>query len=254
MIDFSGISTLLFDIDNTLIIFNEKDFINIYAKGIHKYFESEFESPEEFMEIFLKSTGKMFENEPDGVSNLTKFALDFEKKTKLPHSDIINRLLEFYQNDFDQIKLAIKVDPIAMKLLKLAEKHFTIVAATNPLFPAIANEIRLSWGSINSKSINWNEITSADHYKYTKPNQEYYIELLEKIKKKPEECMMIGDDKVNDMVAGKLGIKTYNVTHPDRKFTKILKTKLDNENPDIPVDYAGSLEVFYESLIQFLDK
>lgn len=254
MIDFSGITTLLFDIDNTLIIFDESDFIRMYGKGIYKYFENEIDSLEEFMGIFLNSTGKMFNNEPDGVTNLTKFAVDLEKRIKIPQSEIINRFLDFYQNEFDRIKHSVKVDPLARKLLKLAEKHFIIVAATNPLFPAIANEIRLGWGEINSKNINWYEITSADHYKHTKPHQEYYIELLDKIKKSPAECMMIGDDKINDMVAGRLGIKTYHVTHNDRQFTKRLRTNLDIENPDLPVDYTGSLEAFYELLIEFLGR
>ena len=253
MIDFSGISTLLFDIDNTLILFDERDFIRIYGIGIYKYFKTEINSLDKFMEIFLKSTGKMFDIEPSGLSNLEKFAIDFQSKVNLPSSEIINRFITFYKNDFNRIRYSVKVDPIAKKLLILANKYFTIVAATNPLFPAIANEIRLGWGGLDNTNIKWDEVTSADHYSYTKPHLEYYYEILSKIDKKPSECMMIGDDKINDMVAGKIGIKTYHVTHQDRKFTKMIKTNLDNENPDISVNYSGSLEFFYTSLSKFIE-
>ncbi len=253
LIDFSPITTLLFDIDNTLLSFDEKIFIGIYGKHIHNYFINEIPSYSEFMRIFLKSTNKMIEKEPYG-KNLTKFADDFESEISLNRDEIITRFKQFYQNEFSKLHSIMRPVPIAKDLIKLAEKHFTIVAATNPLFPAIANEVRLSWAGLSSKEVNWAEVTSADDYHYAKPHVEYYQEILKRINKTPPECMMIGDDKINDMIAGKIGIRTYLVKNDNKKFSKMITTDLDLENPDLPFDYTGSLESLYEFLMEYLKK
>ncbi|MFX0085137.1 MAG: HAD family hydrolase [Candidatus Hodarchaeota archaeon] len=253
MIDFSSITTLLFDIDNTLLSFDEKMFIGIYGKHIHNYFIKEIPSYSEFMRIFLKSTNKMIEKEPYD-RNLKKFADDFESEISMNSDEIIARFQHFYQNEFSKLHSIMKPIPIAKDLIKLAEKHFTIVAATNPLFPEVANEIRLSWAGLSSKEVNWAEVTSADDYHYAKPHIEYYQEILERINKTPRECMMIGDDKINDMIAGRIGIKTYLVKNDNKKFSKMITTDLDFENPDLPFDYTGSLEFFYEVLTEYLNK
>jgi FMN phosphatase YigB (HAD superfamily) len=247
LIDFSSITTLLFDIDNTLLSFDEKAFIEIYGKHIHNYFNDEIPSYSEFMQIFLKSTNKMIEKEPYNT-NLIKFAIDFENEISVARNEIITRLRHFYQNEFTQLQPIMKPVSIAKDLITLAEQHFTIVAATNPLFPAIANEIRLSWGGLGCDKVNWTEITSADDYYYTKPHIEYYQEILKRIDRTPQECIMIGDDKINDMIAGRIGIKTYLVINKNKKFSKMITTDLDRENPDLPFDYSGSLETFYDLL------
>jgi FMN phosphatase YigB (HAD superfamily) len=250
-VDFNSISTLLFDIDNTLLLFDERDFIPIYTKNIHSYFTREIPDLNYFTKVFLESTHKMLQKEPPGVTNLTKFAIDFTKNfDRISPQEIRSRFLIFYQTKFRQIKQVMKPNPIALSLLKLASEHFTLVAATNPLFPAVANNIRLDWGGFGRADIPWKEVSSADNYYFAKPHVEYYQELLNNIGRKPLECMMIGNDPINDMVAGKIGIKTYLVTGINNK-AKLIKTRLDYENPQFPVDYSGTLEDLYDSLVQY---
>ena len=47
---------------------------------------------------------------------------------------------------------------------------------------------------------------------FCKPNPAYYQEILELLGAKAEECLMIGNDVEEDMVAATLGIKTRLVT------------------------------------------
>ena len=251
MINWNEISTLLFDLDNTLIMFDEQEFIPLYGKNIYTYFTEEIASYEEFMKLFLSSTHAMLEKEPKGLTNLEKFATNFSPKMNLPSDVIIERFLQFYTTQFDQIFSVISPAPFAKPLLQLASQHFNVVVATNPLFPRIATEKRLDWGKIGLADIPWLEITVADEYSTAKPNLTYYEEVLEKIQKSPNECVMIGNDRINDMIAGKLGIKTFYIetnTAPD----KIITTDLDRENPLFPIDDSGTLEDLYLQLKQYL--
>ena len=253
MIDFNEISTLLFDLDNTLILFDESAFVPIYGKNIHKYFEEEVPSFEDFMRLFLRSTHAMLEKEPVGLTNLEKFGLDFSKLINIPQDIIVDRFLQFYANEFDNLSKVISAAPMAKQLLQLSSKHFNLVAATNPLFPDIATQKRLQWGGISSPDIPWLEVTVADEYKTAKPHLEYYQEILTKIDKSPEECLMIGNDKVNDMIAGKLGMKTFLVQNDSLNHEKIITTELDEQNPDFPIDGTGTLEELYNIILSFVE-
>ena len=254
MIDFNEISTLLFDLDNTLILFDEQAFIPVYGKQVHAYFIEEIPSYEVFMKLFLQSTHSMLQKVPQGFTNNEKFAANFAPKVNLSEEEIWKRFIHFYENGFDKLKDIIKTAPKAQELLLFASKHFdNIVAATNPLFPAIANEKRLEWGGISSAIIPWLEITSADNYYYAKPHLEYYEELLKNINKTPSECLMVGNDEVNDMVAGQLGIQTFLIKSEETEFTKIIRTNLDDAANNFPFDDSGSLEEFYGNVREFIE-
>ncbi|MFX0123941.1 MAG: HAD family hydrolase [Candidatus Hodarchaeota archaeon] len=246
MIDFSDITTLLFDIDNTLLLFDDHEFIRIYVTNIHNYFKEEQLNLEKFMNIFLTSTNKMTKKNQSKLDNLSKFAVDFESRINVSHNEIIKRFRDFYRSDFIEVCKIMTLHPIARDLLKLASNHFKLVAATNPLFPTIANETRFSQTGLDR--FPWMEITSAENYHFAKPHIEFYEELLDKINKYPSECMIIGDDPINDMVAGKIGIRTFLVESNGRAFSDIIKTDPNYENIDFPVDYTGTLGDLYESM------
>ena len=252
MINFDKITTLLFDIDNTLIMFDEDAFVPIYGKYIHNYFLQEIPSYEEFMKLFLHSTHSMLKKEPIGLTNLEKFALDFSNVINLPPNIITERFLQFYNKEFDNLAVVVSAAPLARSLLQLTTQHFNLVAATNPLFPDIATQKRLQWGGIESPNIPWLEVTVADVYSTAKPHLEYYLELLQKIDKTPEECLMIGNDKINDMIAGKLGIKTFLVRNNSSDHKKIITTELDQQYPDFPIDASGTLEDLYQIIHNFI--
>ncbi|MHA1331980.1 MAG: HAD family hydrolase, partial [Candidatus Hodarchaeales archaeon] len=149
VIDFNTINTLLFDIDNTLIIFDEQKFVHVYSKLIYEYFKEEILDFNKFVNIFLASTHKMLDKDPPNLTNMEKFAKHFSLQlSSLTAEEIWNRFFLFYHKDFQSLKEVVRPNPLAKKVLKLASKQFDLVAATNPLFPTIANEIRLDWGGI----------------------------------------------------------------------------------------------------------
>ena len=225
--------------------------MRIYGKLIHRYFEKEQSNLLKFMELFLASVSKMTEKDPPDLDNLTKFAVDFESRIGVSQSEIIERFRLFYQSDFEQVCRIMATPPIVKTLISLASKHFLLVAATSPFFPSIANEKRLNIGGLDI--VPWFEITSAEDYHFTKPHIEFFEELLNRISKEPSECIMVGDDLINDMVAGKLGIKTFLVKSAGRPFGLITRAQPDFKDTDFPANYTGTLEDFYNSMKMFVE-
>ena len=55
-------------------------------------------------------------------------------------------------------------------------------------------------------------ITGIENSSTCKPQPEYYREICCKIDVEPEKCLMVGNDPLNDMIAGRTGMKTYRAT------------------------------------------
>ena len=71
---------------------------------------------------------------------------------------------------------------------------------------------------------------------------EYYLQICEKICEAPEECLMVGNDSINDMVAGVTGMKTYLTTEVGEIDYSSLRLTVDEDSaPErIPVpDFSG---------------
>jgi FMN phosphatase YigB (HAD superfamily) len=77
-------------------------------------------------------------------------------------------------------------------------------------------------------------VTSFENNHYCKPQPQFFQEILGDIHKTPQECMMVGNDAQEDMVAGVLGIKTYLIT-----------THLVNrDDKPLVADHQGNYEDF----------
>ena len=87
------------------------------------------------------------------------------------------------------------------------EKDFNMVIATNPLFPRNAITTRLKWIDLNPEDFKY--ITSYEEMHYCKPNVNYYKEILDKTNYQAGNCVMVGNDMRDDMVAKKMGLKTF---------------------------------------------
>jgi FMN phosphatase YigB (HAD superfamily) len=253
MIDFNQITTFLFDLDNTLITFDEQAFLPIYGEHVYPYFIKEMPSYQDFIQLLLESIHAMVEEGPPDYSNNDKFAAYFGPRANLSSEEVLRRFISFYENEFDHLAKIMDPIPFARQLLELTSKHFSVVLATNPLFPKVATYKRLKWANIESPDIPWLEITVADYYSTAKPHLSYYEEVLMRIKKSPQECIMIGNDKINDMVAGKLGIKTFLVENDQIPNNKIITTDLDSINPDFPIDATGTLEDLYNKINSYIN-
>jgi FMN phosphatase YigB (HAD superfamily) len=149
------------------------------------------------------------------------------------------KFISYYENDFHILKEAV-LDTTEMqqatKLLK--NKGYELVIATNPLFPKEAIEKRIEWSGIDRSDFSYVSYFEKNHY--CKPNLEYYEEILQHIERRPEECMMVGNDALEDLIAGKLGITTYLITDH----------LLNRNGIEIKADHVGD----YKDFLAFAEK
>ena len=85
-----------------------------------------------------------------------------------------------------------------------------VVLATNPLFPPIATQSRIRWAGLEPEDFAL--VTTYDNSSFSKPNPEYYREILGKLNLRAEECLMVGNDALEDMAARETGMQVFLLT------------------------------------------
>lgn len=235
---FKNKNTFLFDLDGTLLDLEIDKFLEYYFDALSREFSDLCESRKEFIAVLMESTGKMIEN--DGKkSNQEVFMDDFLTKiTAGDEEDLKKRFDYFYENRFPELQKYFDFNnSISVELIKyLKNKDKKLVLATNPLFPKKAVIERLKWGGLSEADFDF--ITSYENMNYAKPNPNYYQEILDKIDRAPEECLMIGNDMAEDTAAADLGIKTIIVDD----------NLIEAEDKEHKIEWKGSLKELAEIL------
>ncbi len=203
---------IFFDLDGTLLPMDQDYFIKVYFTELCKRFCPVLKMEnEQLIKAVWKSTNSMIKND-GSIPNYQAFWQTFAKlcgKTVLKY---VKDFDDFYINEFNECKVAVKYNPNIPEAIKtLKNKGYTLIAATNPLFPAIAINNRLGWAGVNPKDFKL--ITTYENSSTCKPNPKYFIEIMEKIKAEPEECMMVGNDVDEDVLSTKkVNMESYLVT------------------------------------------
>lgn len=228
------IKTILFDLDGTLISFDQNEFIKLYFSGIMKKFIPHGYPGEVIMNAVYEGVDAMYNND-GSITNEEAFWNRFSYFLPDNLYFFEKTFLDFYNNEFNQIKSIIKENEYCKRALEVSKsKNFELVIATNPLFPRVATYNRILWGKYNIDDFIY--ISTFENSSYCKPNLKYYEEILNKINRKPEECLMVGNDALEDMVASKLGMATFLITD----------NLISEKNIDISKFNKGTYKDFFE--------
>lgn len=227
------LNTILFDLDGTLLPMAQGDFIKAYFGGLIKKFAPYGFEKDSLVKAIWAGTDVMIKN--DGSrSNCDAFWKAFAEIFGEKVYDYEPEFEKFYENEFNCVKEIITPTELSKKIVHmLKDKGYSIVLATNPIFPLVAVKTRLSWIGLSTDDFEY--ITTYDNSSYCKPNPAYFEQILAKIGKQPENCIMVGNNAVEDLSASKLGIKTYLVTD----FVE------DGDKADLTNQQMGSLADFY---------
>ncbi len=229
---FGNAKLLLFDLDGTLIDFSPKVFYTDYIRLAHRHFQ-DLMNFEDFQKLLLKATF-------DSMSTMdgSKFFLDvfldkFTPYVPISREEVNLRFRAFYSSSYDELETMIRPYPVAKELLELAKsKGIYVVLATNPVFPLIAVEKRITWGGLSPE--HFDHITHAENSKYVKPQREYFQQLLDKFNCSPHQAIMIGNDLETDIPASQLGIATVLVpTHVENKDHSELRPDFEASLSDL---------------------
>lgn len=223
-----SIKVILFDLDGTLLPMDQNAFVKAYFGFLAKKLAPHGYEPEMLIDAIWKGTGAMVKNTGERINEHVfwiKFIEIFGEKAKSDYP----LFEEYYQNDFDKVKSSCGINPAAAPTITtLKEMGYRVALATNPIFPAIATQKRIRWAGLTHEDFEL--YTTYENSRFCKPNPKYYLDMTEKLGVRPEECLMVGNDVNEDMIAETLGMKVF-----------LLKDCIINkDNKDISIYPNGS--------------
>lgn len=223
--------TILFDLDGTLLPLDMNEFMDIYFGEMGKAFDDMIPSDRLVKNVWT-GTKAMITN-LEGKTNETVFMETFEQLIDEDISIYQDRFNRFYDEGFMQVRNAVKALPIVKDTIDLLkQKGYTLAIATNPIFPQKAVYHRIDWAGLNVNDFNY--ISSYEQNCFCKPNIEFFTEVLGALGKQPDQCIMVGNDVQEDMIASTIGVETYLITN-----------HIINRNDNIECDHQGTYEDFY---------
>ncbi len=226
-------NTILFDLDGTLLPMDQDAFIQSYFKNLVVHFLPYQIPSDKLISAIRYGTNAMVLN--DGtMTNEERFWNSFATQLGDDIRKLEPEFHKFYETGFNHAKSSTTKCELAAQVIQiLKQKGYTIIIATNPLFPQIATYNRMAWAGLSPDDVSY--VTTYETCSFCKPNPSYYTEILQRMNKKPEECMMVGNDVNEDMQVHKLGLSRYLVTD--------CLINLNQEDiSDIP---HGTMEEFY---------
>lgn len=205
-----AISTILFDLDGTLLPQDQDTFLKAYFKRLVIKLAPYGYDPDLTVKAIWQCTMAVIQNDGSCTNEQTfwrHFAGVFGEHVvnDIPVFDA------FYRNEFQQVAESCGFNPKAGECIAaLKARGYRVALATNPIFPAIATESRMRWAGLNQDDFEL--YTTYENSRYCKPNLDYYREILKQMNVRPEECLMVGNDVSDDMVARDLGMQVFLLT------------------------------------------
>lgn len=204
------IKAVLFDLDGTLLPMDQDVFAKAYIGGLVKTAAKHGYDLTVMTSAIMRGTAAMVKNSGD-MTNEELFwktlSADVGEKI-LAERDIFD---SFYATDFQRIaELCGKIERAGEIIDIIKARGLRVALATNPLFPTVATESRIRWAGLSPDSFEL--FTSYETSHYCKPNLDYYREVLSAMRIRGEECVMVGNDVGEDMIAERLGMKVFLLT------------------------------------------
>ena len=204
------VKAVLFDLDGTLLPLDQDEFVKGYFRLLAKKLAPYGYEPDKLVKAVWHGTGAMIQN--DGSrTNETVFWNDFTNifgEQARAHEPVF---AEYYEKDFQQVKNSCGYTPKAAEIVRaLKAARIRVALATNPVFPAIATESRIRWAGLEPEEFEL--YTTYENIGFCKPNLDYYREILHRMELDAADCLMVGNDVDEDMVAGQLGMEVFLLT------------------------------------------
>lgn len=201
---------ILFDLDGTLLPMDQDLFVKTYFKLLAVKLAPYGYDPKQLIDAIWGGTAAMVKNN-GSCSNEDAFWTFFTGifgKQALEHLPVFE---DFYANEFQGAQAVCSQIPQAAEAINLVkEKGFRVALATNPIFPAIATRSRIRWAGLTPEDFEL--YTTYENSRFCKPNPAYYQDILAQMDLRPEECLMVGNDVTEDMIAQKLGMQVFLLT------------------------------------------
>ena len=194
------LKAVLFDLDGTLLPMDQAVFMKDYFGRLLRRLIPLGYTPEVFhaamqagIAAMVKNDGSRTGEEAYWDAYVAVSGTDLDKE--LPVLD------DFYSGEFDQVAASCGYTPKAAELVhSLKARGIRVILATNPLFPRVATEKRIRWAGLEPEDFEF--FTTFEDIGFCKPNPAYYKEVLRRAGLDAADCLMVGNDVAEDMIAG----------------------------------------------------
>jgi HAD superfamily hydrolase (TIGR01549 family) len=227
---------VLFDLDGTLLDNDMDVFLTHFLRRFAPHVAHRV-PPDTFVKAWMHALHFVLRNTDFTLTNQQVFDLNFYPQVGALRDELLPAIEAFYATSHRSLRSLAHARPGAREtVLAMQDAGVTTVVATNPIFPLVAVEQRLEWAGV--ADLPFALVTHSENMHATKPSLIYYEEILNQIDCEPEDCLMIGDDFVNDIQpANRLRMKTY--------WVNVSTTTPPNFDPRA----RGELHQFYAWLV-----
>lgn len=204
------ITTCLFDLDGTLLQMDQRVFMKAYLTEFTSKCTQLGLDAEQALRAFHAGVDAMIGNAGE-KTNEEAFWQVFSDVLGYHVDSRREAFIEFYSQEFRRVRSFVNPSVLSPLIVEaVREKGYRTVLATNPLFPQAGTHERISWAGLSPEMFDL--ITTYEDYSFTKPHLGYYRQILDRLDVEAEECLMIGNDVVEDMIVRSMGMHVFLVT------------------------------------------
>ena len=184
------LTTILFDLDGTLLPMDQEVFVKDYLNRLATKMIPYGYDPQMLVKAVWRGTGAMVAN--DGrKTNEAVFWETFADMFGQDDLEDVPLYDEFYETEFQECRHSCGFQPAAAETIRtLHAMGYRTVLATNPLFPPTATQSRVRWAGLTPED----------------------FEFITTYELNAGECLMVGNDVNEDMIAQTLGMQVFLLT------------------------------------------
>ena len=235
------IKAVLFDLDDTLLRLNLTAFIARYVSGATRLLASAARTSPAALGIpYVRAFLAMdAQDREDSLTNERLFNQTFLASTGIPLDDpVIADLMTYYEEQivpgFSGGIVAARPVPGAREAIEAVHDAGLLCAlATNPTFSLSCDRARMGWAGVGEDDFAL--VSTYSNSTRCKPSTRYYQEFANQLGVRLEECLMVGNDAVRDIVRDGCGLRTAYVGHarPKDAVWRGPMERLARELPDL---------------------
>ena len=203
------VRAVLFDLDGTLLPMDLDKFLKEYLSSLAAKAAARGYDPKRFARALLLGIEASLANDGEDTNENVFWRVFLAEYGE--ESLDISMFDEYYRDDFPRLGASCGYAPEAKAAVeKMKELGFRVALATNPVYPEVATNQRIAWAGLSP--LDFELVTTYESYKNSKPNPKYFLDVADRMGLAPEECLVVGNDTSDDMVAQTLGMKVFLLT------------------------------------------
>ncbi len=190
---------ILFDLDGTLLPLDQQTFTKAYFAQLAEVLAPYGIAPQKTVEAVMAGVHQMQKSDGSLLNEQLfwqTFAAVVGQDISAPKQDCD----AYYNGAFEALKACTQPNPLAKQTVALAKALAgKVVLATNPVFPLVAQAARLKWLGLVPQDFDL--LTHYGNSYHVKPTPDYYIQICKQLEVDPADCLMVGNDELEDMYA-----------------------------------------------------